>query len=84
MNRGSGMTFKDYNNSLADLNKAIQLDGSNETSYQIRAFTKTWLDDFAGACTDIKKAKQLGLKEVQVEGKMSPIDTEIKEICAAQ
>ncbi|MCP9926175.1 tetratricopeptide repeat protein [Synechococcus lacustris C3-12m-Tous] len=78
------MRLKEYNNSIADLNKSIQLDGSNETSYQLRAFTKTWLDDFAGACTDIKKAKQLGLKEVQVEGKMSPIDTQIKEICAAQ
>ena len=78
------MELKEYSSSLADLNKAIQLDGSNEYAYQSRAFTKTWLDDFEGACTDIKKAKQLGLKEVQVEGKMSPIDTVIKELCAAQ
>lgn len=81
---GERRGLKEFNSSLADLNKAIQLDGSDEYAYQSRAFTKTWLDDFAGACTDIKKAKQLGLKEVQVEGKMSPIDTQIKEICAAQ
>ena len=76
--------LKEYNGSLADLNKAIQLDGSAEYAYKSRAVTKTWLDDFEGACTDIKKAKQLGLKEIQVEGKMSPIDPEIKEICSAQ
>ena len=81
---GERMKLKEYNSSLADLNKAIQIDGSDANAYQSRALTKTWLDDFEGACTDIKKTKQLGLKEVQIEGKMSPIDASIKEICAAQ
>ena len=77
-----GFDLKDYSAGLADLNKAIQLNGSDADAFKQRAFIKTWLNDFAGACVDIKKAKQLGVKEViDHTGKMVPIDEEIRQIC---
>lgn len=75
-----GLVLKKYGAGLADLNKAIQGDDSDQYAYHARAVTKTWLDDFTGACNDIKKAKQLGLKEVPGESKV-PIDKQIAEIC---
>ena len=76
-----GFVLKDYSAGLADLNKAIQLNGSDADAFMQRAFIKTWLNDFAGACVDIKKVKQLGIKEVIDTRKKVPIDEEIRQIC---
>lgn len=70
-----------YQAGLADLDKAIKIDNGDAQSYSIRAYIKTWLDDFAGACRDIKKAKQLGLSQVTESSGTVPIGSKIQEIC---
>ena len=76
-----GLVLKEYSAGLADINKAIQLDPSDGYKFKVRAYIKTWLDDNAGACTDIKKSKQLGLNEVYEGDKKFPIEEKVKEIC---
>ena len=78
--REKSFILKQHAAGLADLNKAIQIDSSDRYAYQARAVAKTWLDDFTGACVDIKKAKQLGLNEVPGGSKV-PIDKQIAEVC---
>lgn len=75
------MKLKEFNTSLADLIRAIQIDGSDGEAYLYKSYAETWLDDWAGACTDMKKAKQLGLKEATLGNKTEPIDTSITIIC---
>ena len=79
--REKGLRLDQYKDGLADLDKAIQINDSDGTSYQVRAYIKTWLDDFTGACADLKKAKQLGVKEVPNGGSTLSIDQQIAETC---
>jgi Tfp pilus assembly protein PilF len=80
--REKGLRMKQYKNGLEDLDKAIQIADSDAESYRIRAYIKTWLDDFTGACADIKKAKQLGMKDINEGGKSISIDTKVSDICS--
>ncbi len=79
--RGLFLEPPQYQAALADLDKAIQIDKADKYSYQLRASVKTWLDDWVGACADIKKAKQLGYKEGFVGDKVIPIEQQIADIC---
>jgi Flp pilus assembly protein TadD len=79
---GSRLQTKDYSLALADANKAIQMNSKDGDAYRLRAYIKTWLDDFTGACSDIKEAKGLGIKRVpNGTGADVPIDQKVKEIC---
>ena len=79
--REKGLRLDQHKDGLADLDKAIQINDSDGSSYQVRAYIKTWLDDFTGACADLKKAKQLGVKEVPNGGSTLSIDQQIAETC---
>jgi len=79
--REKGLRLDQHKDGLADLDKAIQINDSDGSSYQARAYIKTWLDDFTGACADLKKAKQLGVKEVPNGGSTLSIDQQIAETC---
>jgi hypothetical protein len=77
------LDLKKYQASLADAEQAIKLDPNDADSYQVRAYAKTWLDDFQGACADIKLAKQKGLKTIVENSRREiPIDKKITEICS--
>lgn len=74
---------KEYDLALADAEKAIQMDNKDGDTYQVRSYIKGWLNDRAGACSDIKEAKSLGIKRVTDDkAKDAPIDQIIKEFCA--
>jgi Flp pilus assembly protein TadD len=80
---GSRLQTKDYSLALADANKAIQMNSKDGDAYRLRAYIKTWLDDFTGACSDIKEARGLGIKRVpNGSGTDMPIDQSVKEICS--
>ena len=78
----SRLRTKDYSLALADANKAIEMDSKDGDAYRLRAYIKTWLDDFTGACSDIKEARGLGIKRVpDGRGGWVPIDQKVNEIC---
>ena len=78
----SRLSTKDYRQALTDANIAIQMNNKDGEAYRLRAYIRTWLDDFTGACSDIKTAKILGIKRVPDGGADRPIDQATKEICS--
>ena len=45
---------------MADFNKAIKIDPQDASGFVNRGITKELIDDLAGACSDWKKAVDLG------------------------
>lgn len=57
---------KEYNTTIANLNKAIELDPKNGIAYQKRAYARHRVVDSSGACADWRKALSLGIIEAQI------------------
>lgn len=57
---------------LSDMNKALELEPTNSKYYSERAYLKYDFGDAAGACADIRKAKELGYVDA---------DEDIKKYC---
>jgi Flp pilus assembly protein TadD len=61
LSRGNSFLIqKDYNNAVANLNVAIQLDRKNGKAYYLRGIARVHLVDSMGACNDWSLAKQFG------------------------
>lgn len=56
-----------YTGAIEDINKAIQLDGTNALAYDLRSSVKYDLKDFKSAVTDLKQAKKLYFKQQKKE-----------------
>ena len=54
--------LKDYQGSIDDCTKAIQIDANYGYAYLNRGIAKEMLKDFSGSCSDWKKAIELGVE----------------------
>ena len=71
---------KDYKKALPDCNKSISLDGNYPYTFDSRAEVKKALGDLKGACTDWKKAQELGFEDDIVN--QDKLDKNFKENCS--
>ena len=60
------LNYEDYNGAIADFSKAIDLAPDVSAGYRERGIAKEYLDDLTGACTDWKKAAELGDRDALV------------------
>ena len=56
--------LSDYQGALADLDKAIEIDPLDEFNYSSRGMIKGHMGDLRGACSDWRKAEELGHNNV--------------------
>ena len=52
--------LNDYKGALADFDKAIEVEPLNDLNYSSRGLLKEMNGDLSGACSDWKKAVELG------------------------
>ena len=55
--------LKNYIGAISDYTKAIKIKPNQAEAYANRGLAKAWLNDLDGACSDLRKAASLGLKE---------------------
>ena len=72
--------LKDYQGSLLDLNKAIDLDPNFGEAYAYRGITIVYLGNKSKVCFDFKKAQALGIERLLISPRYSAIKNVIIEL----
>ncbi len=64
-NRGTikGKELGDYYGAIADYNKSIEINPMDADAYRNRGLSKEYIRDLKGACSDWRKASELGDKD---------------------
>ena len=73
--------LKRYKEAITYLDSFLRKNPRDAYGYNERGTAYGWLGDWGKACSDTKKARDLGLKTVLMDGKEAPISQWISEAC---
>jgi Tfp pilus assembly protein PilF len=64
------LSIKDYNNALADFNKVIQMEPTNDQAYMLRGVVYRQTEDYLIAIENWKQAKKLNSLNADIADKL--------------